>query len=224
MDVLVVIPAYNEASTIAEVITGTCNAGYKNIIVIDDGSSDATREIALKAGAKVYSHPINCGVGAATMTGLSTPEADASDIVVTLDADGQHYGDDIEKIIRPIQHEQADMIIGSRFSGENSIPLVRMIFNKIANVISFGLSSVWLTDSQSGMRAFSRRARTLIQTQTLRFNFLTELNREASYHNLIIREVPIRVSYSTYSLKKGQNFATGIETLSKLILQSLFRP
>ena len=226
MKITIIIPAFNEETSIFEVVKTIKKAGYEKVIVIDDGSGDLTAETAKKAGAITYKHAINCGVGAALNTGFSAPEALNSDIIVTFDADGQHHAQDIEKIIAPIKTAEADVVIGSRFLDKikkKSIPKIRIFYNKIANFISFLLSGIRLTDSQSGFRAFSSHALEKIKISTAGYDFLTDMNREIGIKKLRVKEVPISVTYSEYSLKKGQNFSTGIETFAKLIIKSLLR-
>ena len=226
MKLTIIIPAFNEETSISEVIRAIKKNGYENIIVVDDGSSDLTLQTAKKAGAVTYKHAINCGVGAALNTGFSAPESKNADIIVTLDGDGQHHAHDIEKIIAPILANEAQVVIGSRFLNKTqnkSIPKIRHFYNKIANFISFLLSGIWLTDSQSGFRAFSSHALKKIKIDTAGYDFLTDMNREIGIKKLRVKEVPISVTYSEYSLKKGQNFSTGIETFAKLIIKSLLR-
>src|SRR4030042_2438817 len=114
MKLIAIIPAYNEEKPIGEVVQGV-KKYTENIIVIDDGSEDKTSEIAQKRGAKVYRHFINRGLGGALGTGIKTALISGADIIVTLDADGQHDTAEIPRIIKPIIDGKADVVIGSRF-------------------------------------------------------------------------------------------------------------
>lgn len=222
-NVVVVIPAYNEERTIGTVVLQALSAGFKNVVVIDDGSKDATADRARDVGAIVYSHPTNCGVGAATTTGFAVAKRMNADIVVTIDADEQHDASEIGKVIQPILDNEVDIVVGSRFLQENKIPVERVVYNKIGNVISFALSGVRLRDSQSGFRAFSRKALEKIQISMGNYEFWIEVNREIRQRMLRHKEVPIGVSYSQYSRGKGQSFAVGVDTLFRLIVRSLMR-
>jgi UDP-N-acetylglucosamine---dolichyl-phosphate N-acetylglucosaminyltransferase len=224
MKTVIVIPAYNEEKPIKGLITSCLLMGYNDIVVVDDGSTDNTAEIAKTTGAVVLSHVINRGVGAATQTGLEAARLMGAEIAVTIDADGQHQAKDINKIIEALIDRRKDIVIGSRFmTTENTIPRVRKIFNSIANVITFFLAGVYLTDTQSGLKAFSQRALESIRITANGYEFSSEIIREAKYFRLQIAEVPVSVIYTPYSLAKGQNLATGVTTIFKLIIRTLMR-
>ncbi len=224
MKTVIVIPAYNEALCIRDVIGGCCAEGFRDIFVIDDGSTDNTAEVAKDAGAVVVSHIINRGVGAATQTGFEVAKRLNPDIVVTIDADGQHSPSDIKKLIKTHLEKNYDVTIGSRFlNNSNSVPLNRKIYNKIANIVSFLLSGRVVSDSQSGFKAFSPKALKKICLTSNGYEFSIEIIRLAGNFKLEIGEVPVSVVYTDYSLSKGQHLAAGFKTVFKLILQSLMR-
>ncbi|MDA2936093.1 glycosyltransferase family 2 protein [Patescibacteria group bacterium AH-259-L05] len=222
MKVVVIIPAYNEEKTIANVI-GDAQGISDEVIVINDASFDRTKTIAKHFGATVYSHMINLGLGAALITGFKAAIQRGADVVVTMDADGQHRARDAQKLIKEIVAGRADVAIGSRLLYKNgdSMPFVRRVYNYIANGITYIVGGVWTTDSQSGLRAFSRYALEKIQLKSQRMEVSTEFFREIKRNNLRLVEVPIRAIYTTYSLSKGQSFITGIKTLFRLILNRL---
>ena len=224
MKVVIIIPAYNEEKSIKTIVNSCQLLGYNNIMVVDDGSTDTTSRIAREAGATVVSHIINRGVGAATQTGLQAARLLGADIAVTIDADDQHKPQDIKKLINALLTKKSDIVIGSRFlNHENSVPLMRQVFNRIANIITFFLAGIMLTDSQSGLKAFSRKALETIQISTNGFEFSSEIIREAHYYKLAITEVPVSVVYTPYSLSKGQNLSTGLTTIFRLIIRTLMR-
>lgn len=128
MELTVVIPAYNEEKTIASVIAGV-RRYVDNVIVIDDGSADSTLEIAQKSGVKVYRHFINRGLGGALGTGIRAALSAGADIIVTLDADGQHDPAEIPFLLKPIMESEADIVIGSRFLKTQPMPLFRRMGN-----------------------------------------------------------------------------------------------
>jgi glycosyltransferase involved in cell wall biosynthesis len=224
MKIVIVIPAHNEEEYIRSVITSCQLMGYNDIVVVDDGSTDTTARIAKKAGAAVLSHVINRGAGAATQTGLEAARILGADIAVTIDADGQHQARDIKKLVDALIGHKRDVVIGSRFVQHgNEIPLMRRLFNSIANLITFFLAGIYLTDSQSGLKAFSKKALEIIQMTANGYEFSSEIIREAKYYRLSIEEVSASVVYTPYSLSKGQNLATGITTIFKLIIRTLMR-
>ena len=222
MNLVVVIPAYNEEKNIEKVILGV-KKYTKSIIVINDGSTDKTSKIAENAGAKVYSHLINRGLGGALSTGIKAALFWLADIIVTLDADGQHDPDEIPKIIKPIIEDKADIVIGSRFLVSQPIPIFRRMGNLFLNLITFFLFGIWSTDSQSGMRAFNKRGAENLEIYTNGMAVSSEILKEAHLHRLKIKEVPIKSIYTEYSLSKGQGFIPGLKTLFRLFILKLIK-
>lgn len=220
MKLVVIIPAYNEEENISQVIQGV-KKYTDNIIVIDDGSKDRTSQAAVETGAKVYSHLINRGLGGALGTGIKAALSEGADIMVTLDADGQHNPDEIPKIIKPIIEGKADMVIGSRFLAPQSIPLFRRMGNYFFNLITFFLFGIRSTDSQSGMRAFNKKVAENLEIYTNQMEVSSEILKEIQTHQFKLKEVPIKSIYTDYSLSKGQGFIPGLKTLIKLFILKL---
>lgn len=223
MKTVAVIPAFNEAERIVKVVQGALRH-VDTVIIIDDGSTDETAQRARDAGALVVSHPMNCGPGAATMTGIEAARSMQADIAVTLDADGQHNPDDIPKLLKPILDNRADVVIGTRFRGpKNTIPLLRRAFNMVGNIVTYIATGRYVSDSQSGFKAFSSIALSEIHLHLSGFEFCTEIVREIQHHHWRLEEVPIRVTYSQYTLAKGQSFSSGVITACKILLRSFLR-
>ncbi len=222
MKTVAVIPAYNEANHIKAIVERVIPL-VQEVVVIDDGSTDSTAEMALAGGATVLQHIINCGPGAATQTGLSYALESGADYVITFDGDGQHDPEDIPGMLEFIQREKKDVVLGSRFLKKNTIPRIRVLANKAANTITFLLSGIGISDSQSGFKVFSRYALSQINITANGFEFCTEVIRAIANANLTYAEYPISVYYSEESMAKGQNFSTGIVTVFKLIVRSLMR-
>jgi len=214
---LVILPAFNEEKKIAAVIADLQQKNFKNILVVDDGSNDATAKIAQKCGAKILQHPINLGVGAATKTGIFFGLQKNFDFFLIIDADGQHSAADAEKILQNLTKK--NFVLGSRFLQKNKIPIFRRLANYCANFWTGFFFGIWVTDSQSGLRGFSRRVAEKLDLHGSGFEFCSEFLREINWHNFEIFEIPISVKYSKNSLQKGQNFATGLKTLGKIFLQ-----
>jgi len=216
-NIYIVIPAKNEAKRVGNVIHKTLNAGFENIVIVNDGSDDDTQGIAERYGATVINHPVNLGPGAATQTGILYAVSAGADIIVTLDADEQHYPEDISKIVNTLQEKGVDVVIGSRFlKKDNKIPLSRIFYNKVANIITFILTGISVTDSQSGMKAFSGEFARKSKLYYNGFEFCVEIIRNIRLHKATFVEVPINVMYSKETMEKGQNFYIGVQMLARL--------
>lgn len=227
MKLSIVIPARNEATTIGLVIREVLSLDLpdiqKEILVVDDGSSDRTGEIARSEGAIVVRHLLNRGVGGASGTGIETALRRGADVIVTCDADGQHTATDITKVIEPILKGRADVVIGSRMMGSGRMPWMRRIANRLANLVTLILYGIRTTDSQSGLRAFSRSAAEQIKITANNYEVCSEICGEIGRHHLRLTEVPIQSIYTEYSLSKGQGFGVGLRTLFRLILSKRMR-
>lgn len=214
------------------------------MIVVDDGSGDRTAQVAREAGAIVLRHPINRGLGAALATGIAAALQlitnnliTHNSIIVTLDADGQHDPAEIPRLIAPILKGEAEVVIGSRFAphpssphkwgrskeGGNTVPFLRRLANLCANLFTWLLFGIWVSDSQSGFRAFSGIAAERLRLRTSTMEVSSEIIREIVRLKLKMVEVPITARYSPYSLSKGQGFFRGLETLWKLVVLRFFR-
>jgi UDP-N-acetylglucosamine---dolichyl-phosphate N-acetylglucosaminyltransferase len=221
--VAVVIPAYNEERTIIEVIRGLKRHRFARIIVVDDGSSDRTGELAGQQGVILLTHILNRGLGGALGTGINAALRLGAEAIVTFDADGQHDPDDIARLLEPIAKGEADVVIGSRMLDSTGMPYPRRLANWTANVITYLLFRGWTTDSQSGLRAFSSEAATRMQIMTSGMEVSSEIIAETVRNHLTWKEVPVRAIYTEYSLSKGQSFMVGLRTLMKLILARVQR-
>lgn len=220
--IIVVVPAYNEASKIQQVIR-EIKKHFPDIIVVDDGSSDGTERIARKEGVLVYHHIINRGLGGALGTGITAAVQRGADIVVTFDGDGQHRPDDIDRVIQPLLEHKADVVIGSRMLDRKGMPAIRRFYNTFGNIMTYLLFGVWTTDSQSGLRAFTREAASKFRLRTNKMEVSSEIIKEIRTHHLRFLEVPIQAIYTPYSLSKGQGLLTGMKTLIRLILLKIVK-
>ncbi len=222
MKTVAVVPAWNEAQAIGEVLDGLLPR-VDAIVVVDDGSTDATGKIAAARGARVLRHVLNRGLGAAIATGMRAALDDGADIVLTFDADGQHRPEDVSAMLAPIREGRADVVIGSRMLTKEGMPFVRRVANRIGNIVTAALFGARVSDSQSGLRAFSRTAAEQIQIRTDRMEVSSEIVAEIFRLKLRLVEVPIKSVYTTYSLSKGQSFVMGLKTLGRLILRRALR-
>ena len=195
MELTIGIPAYNEEKNIGAIIIQLKKIASK-IIVCDDGSTDSTNSIAKELGAIVISHSKNQGYGATIRSiFLKAKEIDA-DILVTIDADGQHDVADVEKIIKPIINNECDIVIGSRFLEKSQdIPTYRKFGINIITKVTNASMKDNLTDSQSGFRAYNKKVIEEISPSETGMGVSTEILIKASNKNLRIGEVPITVNY-----------------------------
>jgi glycosyltransferase involved in cell wall biosynthesis len=221
VDILIIIPAYNEGRSLPSVIESLKKHGYNNILVIDDGSGDGTFEIAGDLKVYVARHSLNAGAGCASATGFEIAKILDPHIVVTFDADGQHDAADIARLVGPIQRDEADVVIGSRMLSGSGMPWKRILYNKIANTMTFILYGFSLSDTQSGFKAFNRKAYRLINIETSRMEYCSEIVHKIEKNNLRHTEIKVRTIYTDYSLSKGQGLATGLKTLMRLVLDGI---
>lgn len=223
--VCIIMPAYNEATVIGEVIKTTKQLlGHSDfefeILVVDDKSSDLTAKIAHEAGATVITHLLNHGAGGATSTGLRYAQIHNFDIAATMDADGQHDPVDLLNCISNAVKIESDLLIGSRLVDSHGMSRVKIIGNKglsVATWLLFGVSGI--TDSQSGLRIFSRKALGVLEWRSTGYEFCSEMIWRAKQANLLIAEHPIKAIYTEYSRQKGQNNWNGINIIKSLIKQ-----
>jgi glycosyltransferase involved in cell wall biosynthesis len=190
-----VIPAYNEERYIGSVVLKTLPL-VDTVIVVDDGSTDATAQIAQRAGALVVRHEENRGKGMALNTGFRRAREMAPDALVLLDGDGQHLPEESQSVLAPVLNGDADIVVGSRYlTGNSGVPATRAwghgIFTRLTNVVT----GTRVTDSQCGFRAFSPRALDSITFASEGFTVESEMQFLANQHGLRLVEVPITSDY-----------------------------
>jgi len=221
MKLAIIIPAYNEEKVVGEVLKGLPKTikGVNEIvpIVVDDGSTDRTYDIAKKDTKHVLRHIINLGVGAAIQTGFGAAKKMAADIIITLDADGQHSPKDISRIIAPILEQRADVVIGTRMRSPKGMPPIKIVGNWIMNFITAIVFHKWSSDSQSGMRAFNKKAIKKMHFHSIGYEICSEMIGEIKRNHLKMVEVPIEVIYTDYSKATGQNWLNAVNILTKII-------
>lgn len=226
--VCVVLPAYNEGLVIRDVVYAAKTIFSKStheidVVVVNDGSKDNTSMGAAKGGAIVIDHILNTGAGGATATGLSYANQRGYDIAATMDADGQHDPKDLLRGIDEIIAQQSDLLIGSRLIHASSKDMSRLkrVGNWGLSTFTMMLFGAYTTDSQSGMRIYSRTALELLRWKTSGYEFCSEMIWRANQLGLKIGEYPIRVIYTDYSRSKGQNNWNGVNILKSLIRRRL---
>ncbi len=219
-DVLIILPAFNEGKVISSVISDIRKEGYENILVVDDCSSDNTFNVSSSCGVNVVKHPINRGAGAATATGIEYAKRAGFERIVLMDSDGQHSPKDIKKLL--VELDNFDVVIGSRMVGDlKSMPVQRKLANKIGSLVTFFFFGKFVHDSQSGFKAFNRRAIDCINITFDRYEFCSEIIGEIYNHSLNVKEVPIKVLYSKHSMGKGhgQSISNGFKMIVKFLMR-----
>ena len=189
-----IIPAYNEEAALADVIKKTLEY-VDEVIIVNDGSVDNTAEIALEAGAELINHKTNLGKGEALKSGFKAVKDDS--IIITIDGDGQHNPEEIPIVLKPILEDGADLVNGSRYlyGHEENTPAYRRIGQQVLDIATNISAGINVTDSQSGFRAFSPKARDCFRFKDTGFGIESEMLVDASEAGLKIVEVPITVRY-----------------------------
>lgn len=215
--IFIIVPCLNEADHLAQVIDGIKESGQ--VVVVDDGSSDNSCDIARKQGAICLRHFINRGQGAALKTGNQYAKNCGAEVVVHFDSDGQHQPGDIPALIEPILSGRADIVLGSRFLlGQDKVPLLKKwLILKPANFFQNHLLGLKLTDAQNGFRALSRHALEQIEITQDGWAHCSEIIEQIKKKNLRYQEVPVTIIYHDF----GQNFFTGLKILFDLFIGKL---
>ncbi len=216
-----ILPAYNEELCISGIILGS-KKYVDRIIVVDDGSTDNTVKIAELAGAEVISHSYNLGKGAALKTGFEA--AKSSDIIVTIDSDGQHHPKEIPKLVTPIINGEADIVNGSRYINGNKkdTPSYRRIGQTVLDKATNLNGGLNITDSQSGFRAFARHSLPAFRFSSSDFGIESEMLTDAANAGLRIKEVEINVRYDVNGSTKNP-VSHGMGVLVKIINDLKFK-
>jgi len=219
----IVIAAFNEAAVLSPIVTDLMRRSYR-VVVIDDGSHDATGQIAFSAGATVVTHTVNLGQGAALQSGIKFALQQGADYVVTFDADGQHRPSDIPRLIDALIDRDAAYALGSRFLGSSRGMLPGRWFLLQAAVwftrVTTGLR---LSDTHNGLRAMTREGASRLSLRQNRMAHASELLEQIAASGLRHVEVPVTIDYTQYSLAKGQRLSDSLAILFDLSAQKLHR-
>jgi len=222
-NIVAAIPCFNEERCIGSVVLKT-KKFVNSVVVIDDGSTDATAEVATEAGATICQHSQNRGYGAAIRSALEKGRELKADILVILDGDGQHNPGDIPRLIKPLLEGEADVVVGSRFlEGGKKPPFYRRLGQRFLTTVTNVGSGQKVSDSQSGFRAYSAKALKGLNLAENGMAVSSEMQFAISKAGLKMAEVPIDVSY--FDRAKRNPLGHGAEVLSRvLVLFSLRQP
>lgn len=196
-DVWIVIPAFNEAKSIGKVISDLRDHGWNNVLVINDGSTDATAVIAITQGARVISLKHNQGQGAALAAGFAyLDKRERPGVIVTFDADGQHRALDILPLVSALEKNSVAVALGSRFLEKLSpVPFWRGLMLRAGVVVTRWLTGLAITDIHNGLRALTRPAYTIITITEPGMAHASEILQEISRHHLSFVEIPVTILY-----------------------------
>ncbi|MFB8386169.1 glycosyltransferase family 2 protein [Microbacterium sp. NPDC055910] len=216
----VVIPLYNEASVIGEVIA-ELKPEFTNIVCVDDGSTDGSAAAARAAGAFLVEHPVNLGQGAALQTGIEFALAHPScAYIVTFDADGQHRVEDAVGMVAIARSHNAAIIFGSRFLDDRTKPgLLKRVILKTAVWVTNMTTGMRLSDAHNGLRALRRDAAENVHLKQDRMAHATEIVLQLGRSGLPWEEYPVELLYTDYSKAKGQSVLNSVNILVDLIVR-----
>jgi polyprenyl-phospho-N-acetylgalactosaminyl synthase len=215
-DVWIVVPAYNEASAIGDVVADL-RVQFANVVVVDDGSRDDTAAVALRAGAHTVRHPVNLGQGAAIQTGVEYARArPGAAVFATFDADGQHRVSDVLAMVDRIRAGNAaagpDIVIGTRFAGGPPVgmPGLKRVVLRAAAALSPSSRRLGLTDAHNGLRVFNRTVADHLNITMNGMSHASEFVALIAENHWRVVEMPVEVLYTDYSMSKGQPLLNGV--------------
>ncbi len=221
--VAVILPAFNEGTKISETINDLkkffCE---KNIIVIDDGSTDDTFYQANSTGSKVIRHPVNLGQGAALQTGITYAlSKNTIDFFLTFDADGQHSVDSALDMVAEIQKTRVDIILGSRFIENQStkIPIKKQLILRLGVVFTRLNSGIKVTDTHNGLRVMNRRFAESLNLYQSGMAHASEIINQIKSTDADWKEIPAEVFYTEYSRRKGQSVFNAVNILTEMMFR-----
>jgi len=222
-DVWLVVPLYNEAAVIADVV-GEARTVFPNIVCVDDGSRDDSADLAERAGATVVRHPINLGQGAALQTGFEFALGDpAMRYVVTYDADGQHQVHDVEVMVERIRRGDVRVVFGSRFLDERTeASASKRLVLRAAVAYTNATTGTRMTDAHNGLRVLHRDVVEKLDITQNRMAHASEIvaqigSMRFAGAKVAYAEEPVHILYTDYSKAKGQSLWNAVNILSELI-------
>lgn len=220
-DVWLVIPVFNEAGMIGDVVRHARQT-FSNIVCVDDGSHDNSSEPIRASGAHLVRHSMNLGQGAAIQTGIeyARMQPDAR-YFVTFDADGQHQVSDVLGMLERLHNEPVDIVVGTRWHGDTShIPLLKRVILKTVVFLSVRNRKLHLSDAHNGLRAFNRTVADQINITRAGMSHASEIVEMIAARGWRVTEQPVTILYTEYSMAKGQSMINGVNILFENALRT----
>ena len=219
-DTWVVVPLYNEASVIADVVRGI-RESFPQVVCVDDGSKDGSAVAARKGGAVVVQHPVNMGQGAALQTGISYALRDPEmRYVVTFDADGQHRVEDAVAMVDELRADKADVVFGSRFLDDRTKPSkAKRVLLRAAVAYTNMTTKMRLTDAHNGLRAMNRAVAERLDIRQNRMAHASEIVEQIGTAGFRYAEHPVHIIYTDYSRSKGQSMLNSVNILTEMFFK-----
>ncbi|OBG34415.1 glycosyl transferase [Mycobacterium alsense] len=211
----IVVPAFNEAAVIGEVIAEVRSV-FDNVVCVDDGSTDGTGEIARRAGAHLVRHPVNLGQGAAIQTGVEyARKQPGAQVFATFDADGQHRVKDVAAMVDRLGTGDVDVVIGTRFGGHGGSrpPLFKRVVLRTAARLSRRGRRLGLTDTNNGLRVFNKKVADGLNITMSGMSHANEIIVLIAENGWRVAEQPVEVLYTEYSKSKGQPLLNGVNII-----------
>nr|VDG62170.1 glycosyl transferase [Streptococcus thermophilus] len=216
-DTWLIVPCYNEGPVISQVLANALQT-FPNIVAVNDGSSDDSAAQIHAAGAHLVNHPVNLGQGAAIQTGVEYARIQpGARFFVTFDADGQHQVKDVVRMVGRLRVEPVDIIVGTRFAGdqENSqVPLIKRIVLKTVVFLSPRTRKLGLSDAHNGLRAFNAKVAAEMNIRMNGMSHASEIVAMMDERKWRVAEEPVDILYTDYSMSKGQSLVNGVNILA----------
>jgi glycosyltransferase involved in cell wall biosynthesis len=211
----IIVPAYNEHSLIGKVLGELVELG-RQIVVVDDGSTDSTWLEASKHPVHILRHAVNLGQGAALQTGIFFALREGAEYLITFDSDGQHSPGDIAALLGPLTAGEVQVTLGTRFGGQmrnDQTPRMRRLVLRVAAWAARKRTGLRITDTHNGLRGFTAEAARQIEITHNGMAHASEILEIIAHKEFTYKEVDVSIEYSPYSLKKGQKLSNSFNIL-----------
>jgi len=218
-----VIPCYNEGEVLRETLEKLIALDVCGIIVVDDGSDTPVYPLIQDLPVHCLRHCINLGQGASLQTGMEYAKRLGAEAVVHFDADGQHRPEDVQRFLEALQG--CDIVLGSRFlrsEDKKAVPFGKRMLLRVARIVNFIFTGLWLSDAHNGFRALGRKALDCIDLTENRMAHATEIMSQIRKGRLVVKELPVSIDYTAYSKAKGQRWYNSLNILLDLIISKIF--
>lgn len=221
-DTWLIVPCYNEATVIREVLINARET-FPNIVAVNDGSRDNSAQEIHAAGAHLVNHPVNLGQGAALQSGVEYARAQpGARYFVTFDADGQHQVKDVVRMLGRLREEEVDIIVGTRFGRPRAegdqVPWIKRVVLRTVVFLSPTTRKLGLTDAHNGLRVFNKKVAEEMNIRMNGMSHASELVSMIADRKWRVSEEPVDILYTEYSMSKGQSLINGVNILADGLL------